>query len=131
MSSNVKMLSLHRLKNEEFLLDCCYALQQLIEPSSSGKLVELYLWISHTTASELLNIILAPSSLQTVALHLDNVSFLDLLATCTNNNVAKLELAGVLLGLIPAQVVVELMERNRALQELLIICNKPSGEPSG
>ena len=120
VSSNVKMLSLPHLTNEDSLKYCCSALQQLIESSSSGKLVELKLCISHITASKLLNIILAPSSLQTVTLNLDDkVPFLDLPATCTNNNVAELACTGVPIGLIPAQVV-DLMERNRALQELIM-----------
>ena len=127
VSSNVKTLSLPRLTNEDFLQDCCSALPQLIEPSSFVKLVKLKLCISDITASELLNIILAPSSLQIVTLYLvDKVPFLDLPATSTNNNVAKLTCTGVPIGLIPAQVVVDLMERNRALQELIIGSDKQS-----
>ena len=90
VSSNVKTLSLPKRINEESLQECCSALQQLIEPSSSGKLVKLKLHISDITASKLLNIVFAPSSLQTVTLSLlDKVPFFDLPATCTNNNVAK------------------------------------------
>ena len=70
VSSNVKKLALLHRINEEYLEDCCSALQQLIEPPSSGKLMELRLGISHITASKLLYIILAPSSLQTVTLDL-------------------------------------------------------------
>ena len=56
----------------------------------------------------------------------DKVPFLDLPATSTNNNVAKLTCAGITIGLIPALVVVDLMERNRALQELIIGSDKHS-----
>ena len=115
VSSNVKKLTLSHLTNEEFLQDCCSALQQLREPSSSGKLVELKLCIRDITASELLNIILGPSSLLTVTLDLRNVFFLNLPATCTNNNVAVLTHTGESFVLILAEVVVDLMERNRAL----------------
>ena len=121
VSSNVKTLTLSLLTNES-VQECCSALQQLVEPSSSGKFVELKLDISPINASKLLNIILAPSSLQAVTLYaVDKVTFLDLPANCTNSNVVKLTCDELLKELFPAQVVVDLMERNRALQELIII----------
>ena len=121
--SNVQRLSLPGVIVEESLQEYCSALSKLLDPSSSGKLVELKLDISYIAASKLLDVIFSPSSLQTISLYfIDIVTNFDLPATCTNTNilVSTLTFAGV----IPAHVVVDLMERNRALQALIINSDK-------